>query len=100
MYDVFVDYLGDTPRARLLDFLGDHPTSDYNITELATKGGMTRQTAYAVLGDIVPLGMVKHTRDVGQSKMFQLNTDHPVVQSVLQADMLSAREGKKAVLVH
>ncbi len=97
---VFIDYLGDTPRARLLDFLGDHPTSDYNITELAAKGGMTRQTAYSVLDEIVPLRMVLYTRDVGQSKMFQLNMDHPIVQSVLQADMRAARDGKKAVLVH
>lgn len=97
---MFTDYLGDTPRARLLDFLGDHPTSDYNITELASKGGMTRQTAYSVLDEIVPLGMVRHTRDVGQSKMFQLNLDHPIVHSVLQADMLAARDSKKAVVVH
>ncbi|MFO1535129.1 MAG: winged helix-turn-helix domain-containing protein [Thermoplasmatota archaeon] len=97
---MFTDYLGGTPRAKLLDFLGDHPTSDYNVTEIAQKSGITRQTVYGVLDDLEKVGMVRHTRDVGQSRMFAISMDHPIIQSVLQADMLASRDGKKAVLVH
>lgn len=84
---MFVDYMGETPRARLLDFLGDHPTSDYNITELAAKAGMTRQTAYKALDGLLGIGMVVQGRTVGQSKMYRLNMDHQVVQSIMAADM-------------
>ena len=97
---MFTDYLGDTPRAKLLDFLGDHPTSDYNVTELASKAGITRVTVYKTLDELVKVKMVSQTRDVGQSKMFSINMEHPVIRSVLQADMLAARDGKKAVLTH
>lgn len=97
---VFTDYLGDTPRARLLDFLGDHPTSDYNVTEMAAKAGITRQTVYTLLDDLVRVGLVRHTRDVGQSRMHQIAVDHPVVRGVLQADLLAARHGRKALLTH
>lgn len=97
---MFTAYLGDTPRAKILDFLGDHPTSDYNITELASKSGLTRATVYKVLEELVAVKMVSQPRDVGQSKMFAINMDHPVIQSVLRADMLAARDGRKAVLTH
>lgn len=97
---MFTDYLGDTPRAKLLDFLGDHPTSDYNVTEMASKSGLTRVTVYKTLEDLVKVKMVNQTRDVGQSKMFAINMDHAVIQSVLQADMMAARDGKKVVLTH
>lgn len=89
---MFIDYMGDNPRSRLLDFLGDHPTSDYNVTEMAAKAGMTRTTAYKALGGLLQVGMVVHTRDIGQSRMYRLNTDHLVVQSILQADMTEAQE--------
>lgn len=84
---MFVDYFGDTPRARILDFLGDHPTSDYNKTDLAAKSGLTRQTIYDALPALLGTGMVIQTRKVGQSQMYRLNTDHDVVRSVLSADM-------------
>lgn len=84
---MFVDYLGDNPRARLLDFLGDHPTSDYTITELSNKAHITRTTLYKAIEACLRVGMVVHTRDVGQSSFYKLNTDHHVVQSILAADM-------------
>ncbi len=97
---MFTDYFGETPRAKLLDFLGDHPTSDYNVTEIASRSGLTRVTVYRALEDLVQVQMVSQTRDVGQSKMFSINMEHPVIQSVLQADMIAARDGKKAILTH
>jgi DNA-binding transcriptional ArsR family regulator len=96
----FTDYLGESPRAKLLDFLGDHPTSDYNITELANKSGLTRTTVYKLLDELTKVAMVRQTRHVGQSQMFTINIEHPVIQSVLRADMAAARDGRKAVLTH
>ena len=84
---MFVDYFGDTPRGRILDFLGDHPSSDYTITEMAAKAEMTRTTAYGALAGALRVGLIVHTRTVGQSKFYKLNTDHTVVQSILNADM-------------
>ena len=97
---MFTDYFGETPRAKLLDFLGDHSTSDYNVTEIASKSGLTRVTVYKTLDDLVRVKMVSQARVVGQSKMFSINMQHPVIQSVLQADMLAARDGKKVILTH
>jgi DNA-binding IclR family transcriptional regulator len=81
----------------MLDFLGDHPTSDFNITEIAQRTELSRATVYKVLDDLAAVGMVGHTRHVGQSKMYQIDVDHDVVQSILRADMASARHARASV---
>lgn len=88
---MFTEYFGHTPRAKLLDFLGDHPTSDYTITELSQKAGLARPTVYRVVEALTESGMIKETRKVGQSRMFQMNMEHPVALSVMQADMVAAK---------
>lgn len=88
----FTAFFGDTPRNRLLDFLGDHPTSDYPITELAEKSGVSRPTIYEELPELEETGLVEQTRKVGQSRLFKLNTDHPVVREVLTSDVQAVRD--------
>jgi DNA-binding transcriptional ArsR family regulator len=88
----FTAFFGETPRNRLLDFLGDHPTSDYTITEMAEKSGISRPTVYDELPDLEETGLVVQTRKVGQSRLFKLNTGHPVVREVLTSDARAVRD--------
>lgn len=97
---MFTHYLGPTSRAKLLDFLGDHATSDYNVTEMAAKTGITRQTVYTALDELLALGMVKKTRVVGQSPMYRINLGHDVVKGVLKADFARERRGQRELAVH
>lgn len=97
---MFTHYLGPTARAKLLDFLGDHATSDYHVTEMAEKSGITRQTVYTALDELVALGMVRQTRVVGPSPMYRINLGHDVVKGVLKADLAAARAGRREVALH
>ncbi|PSG97423.1 hypothetical protein BRD56_05755 [Thermoplasmatales archaeon SW_10_69_26] len=76
----------------MLDFLGDHPLSDYSITEMAEKSDVSRPTVYDELPELQRLGMIKQTRTLGNSRLFQIDTDHSVVQEILSQDMTRARE--------
>ncbi len=87
----FTDYFGDTPRGRLLDFLADHPASDYSITEMAEKSGVSRPTIYQELGDLERTKMLVQTRTLGRSRLFKLNTGHPVVRDILVQDIADIR---------
>lgn len=87
----FTAFFGDTPRNRLLDFLGDHPTSDYNITEMAEKSGVSRPSVYDELPPLRETGLVEKTREIGQSRLFKINTDNPVVREVLTSDVNTFR---------
>ncbi|MBI4392655.1 MAG: helix-turn-helix transcriptional regulator [Euryarchaeota archaeon] len=83
----FAEMFGESPRNRLLDFLGDHPSMDYPITELAEATGISRPTIYADLSELLAQGLVVETRVLGRSRLFKLNTDHAVVREVLVADI-------------
>lgn len=101
----FTAFFGDTPRNRLLDFLGDHPASDYSITEMAEKSGVSRHSVYDELDDLQETGLVEKTREIGQSRLFKLNTDHPVVREVLTSDVNAVRDdpppsGRSATSAH
>lgn len=95
----FTEHFGDTPRARLLDFLGDHPASDYSITELSEKADVSRPTIYRELPELERLGYIVQTRTLGQSRLFKLNTDHAVVRDILVEDMEGARGQQTAAAV-
>lgn len=88
----FTETFGKTPRAALLDFLGDNVGFDYPITEMADKAGISRTTVYHMLDDLLRLGLLKSTRMLGQSRLYAINTDNPIVREVLAQDMLAARE--------
>jgi DNA-binding IclR family transcriptional regulator len=88
----FTETFGKTPRAALLDFLGDHAGFDYPITEMADKAGISRTTVYNMLDELLRLGFVKPTRRLGQSQLYTINTDNLIVREVLSQDMLAARD--------
>lgn len=88
----FTETFGKTPRAALLDFLGDNVGFDYPITEMADKASISRTTVYHMLDDLLRLGLLKPTRMLGQSRLYAINTDNPIVREVLTQDMLMARE--------
>lgn len=88
----FTATFGKTPRALLLDFLGDNVGFDYPITEMADKAGISRTTVYNMLDDLLRLGFLKATRKLGQSQLYAINTDNLIVREVLAQDMVAARD--------
>lgn len=88
----FTILFGDTSRTRLLDFLGDHPASHYTIAELAEASGVSPTTVRVELPELQDAGLVDKSGPSGESQLFTLNTDHPVVREVLASDILSVRD--------
>lgn len=88
----FTESWGDLPRNQLLDFLADHVGTDYSITELAESTSFSRPTIYRALADLEQLSYVKETRTLGQSRLFMINTKHPLIVAVLRGDFEEARE--------
>lgn len=87
----FTEQWGELPRNRILDFLGNHPGLDYPISEIADGSGLSRPSIYRALRDLLDNNMLRETRTLGQSRLFALNTDNPVVVAVLTHDMERAR---------
>lgn len=103
---MFRDLFGDTPRVRLLDFLADNLEFDYSISFISEHAKVPRQTLYRLLDILLREGLVKETRKVGRSTMYQINMDSPLVVRMLQLDFaainehMDREEARSAALTH
>lgn len=83
---MFRDIFGNSPQAKILDFLGSHPRYDYNISDLAEYAEVSRPTLYGTLPKLLKMGILMQTRKVGKSNMYKLNIDNDLVKTILKFD--------------
>lgn len=81
---IFVEYFGDTPLVRILNFLILGKDFDYSRTEIAegAKVGWTSFTS--AWRRLLEKEAVIHTRDIGKAKLFKLNTRNSTIQKIVQ----------------
>jgi DNA-binding transcriptional ArsR family regulator len=82
---MLTDVFGDAPRVKLLDFLLDHVDFDYTITQLHEFTGVSRPTLYVLTEGLEKDGLVLLTREVGASRFFRINVEHPKVARMLRS---------------
>ncbi len=70
--------LGASPKVQMLAALLDADDRDLNVTEIARRADLSRNTVYAHLDDLLSVGVVVHTRDVGDSPMYRIDDDSDV----------------------
>lgn len=81
---IITSALGDSARVKILSvFLGDYDR-DLNATQIAQKAGVDRATFYRHIEDLRAWGLVEQTREVGQSKMYQINEDSEAAKKLAE----------------
>ncbi len=81
---VFVEFMGDTPAIRLLDFLLTAREFDYTLTDLAKKAGISWSTLHRILPPFIDHQVIAETRQVGRAKLYTLNLRNPVVLKLIE----------------
>jgi hypothetical protein len=82
--NTFIEYFGNTPFIKVLDFLIVGRDFDYSLTEIA-KGAQVGWTAFSKVWRVfVEKGIVKHTRDIGKARLHKINTDNPLVHKLIK----------------
>ena len=94
----FIEYFGDLPRLRIIDFLIDNLVYDYSLVEIAKGAGVAYTTLIDIFPDLIKKEIVKETRQVGKSKMYQLNRENPAVKVILAVDIKISELGIKKML--
>lgn len=94
----FIEYFGDLPRLRIIDFLIDNLVYDYSLVEIAKGAGVAYTTLIDIFPDLIKKGIVKETRQVGKSRMYKLNRENPAVEVMLAVDMKISELGIKKML--
>lgn len=94
----FVEYFGDLPRIRIIDFLIDNLPYDFSLVEIAKGAGVAYTTLMDSLPDLLKKGIIKQTRKVGKSKMYQLKKENPAVKVILAVDLKISELGIEQAL--
>lgn len=92
---------GDSPVVKVLDFLLDNQEFDYSLTDIAREADVGYVTLHQFWKDLVALGIVKKTRNIGRATLYKLDAASPLVQKLLEIDVVVSRmavQQKKVVV--
>jgi len=82
----FVEYFGDYPLIRVLDFLVLGRDMDYSMTEIC-KNAEVGWTAFSeIWPNLVEKEIIVFTRQIGNAKLFKLNAVNPWVKELIKMD--------------
>lgn len=80
MKSLFLKSQGDNPRNRIWEFLIVFKEYDYNIKDIAKNSKISYSSAKRLVKDFLKKGMIVQTREIGNAKMYKLNTEGSVVK--------------------
>lgn len=80
----FLEYFGDTPKLRFLDFLIGNHFFDFNMTDMAREANISYNSLKSFFGEFLEKGIIVKTRRVGKSNMYKLNTENPIAKNFLK----------------
>jgi hypothetical protein len=79
---VFLEVFGDSPIQKVLDFLIVNDDFDHSMTDIAELSAVGYSTLKLFWPKLEVSGIVKHTRTVGNAKMYELDTQNVVVKKL------------------
>src|SRR3989338_6265749 len=79
---IFLDYVGDNPRMRILQYLIEGRAFDYTLTDLLHAG-----VSWGTLNTLVPklfaLGMIIKTRKIGRATLYKINQENAAAKQLI-----------------
>ena len=81
---IFRKTVGDSPKIRVMEFLIEGRELDYSISDIAEGAGIGRTTLFRIWKDLTDLEIIKHTRDIGNAKLYRLNMENPFVRKMVK----------------
>ena len=83
METIFTKVIGDTPKIKVLEFLIEGRELDYSVSDIAEGAGIGRTTLFRIWNDFVELDIIRPTRNIGNAKLYKLNTSNDFVRKII-----------------
>jgi len=83
MENAFLEFLGNNPHTRLLEFLITGREFDYTLTDLSENAGIGWTTLHRIFPVFEKKEIVIKTREVGRAKLFKLNQKNNEVKKLI-----------------
>lgn len=79
---IFLEYVGDNPRMRILQHLIEGRDFDYTLTDLLS-AGVSWGTLNTQVPKLLELGILVKTRKIGRATLYKINIDNEVAQQLI-----------------
>jgi len=79
---IFLDYVGDSPRMRVLQYLIEGRDFDYTLTDML-HAGVSWGTLNQLIPKLVELGIVVKTRKIGRATLYIINKNNEGVKQLI-----------------
>jgi predicted transcriptional regulator len=83
---LFLNYFGDTPQLRVMDFLIENHFFDYPVTQIAKESNVSYNSLKVFFPYFIKSGIVCKTRKIGKSDYFKLNLENQFVKNLIKLD--------------
>jgi len=83
---IFLEYLGDTPQSRVLDFFIDNHFFDFPLTEIAKGSNVSYNSLASFFQKWAENKIVIKTRKIGKSDYYKLNLENSFVKNIIKLD--------------
>ena len=83
---LFLEYFGDTPQLRVLDFLIENHFFDFPMTEIARRSNVSYNSIVTFFPYFIKTRVVIKTRKIGKSDYYKLNLDNPFIMNLIRLD--------------
>ena len=80
----FLEYFGNTPKLRFLNFLIGNHFFDFNMTDMAREANISYNSLVSFFDEFLEKEIIVRTRRVGKSDMYKLNEDNVIAQNFLK----------------
>ena len=83
---LFVEFFGNYPIIRVLDFLIENDIFDYSKKDICRDADVSWNTLETFWKKLEEKKIVVYTRKVGKASMYKLNTKNPIVKELVELD--------------
>ena len=83
---ILLEYLGDNPELRVLDFFIDNHFFDYPLTEIARESNVSYNSLKSFFHYWITKKIVIKTRRIGKSDYFKLNMANSFIKNIIKLD--------------
>ncbi len=84
---VLLEYMGDTPLLRIIDFLLENRLFDYSKKQIIDETGLAKATFYKYWERLLKAGIVKPTRSFGKTTLYKINEQNPAVKVLKKLEL-------------
>lgn len=83
---LFIEFMGDYPTIRVLDYLLTERDLDFSITDIAKNAGIGRSTLYRIWDNLIKSEIIMPTRIIGKAKLYKLNKNNIKIKKLIEID--------------